>query len=256
MKINVTAASFCIVLAQVLQSAPAHAQLSDIFSSITKMGGLKTNALRVLTRQISLAEEVNTQANMALTAGSLAARAQLETTSALLNILQEFGPYAGQGPQSCMSVNSGEDITVAAERANQSADIFLGFNADGSGNFPAPEYESRRAANHLKKYCSAQEHNLGLCTSMFDGLAKFGSDYTKFARTDQLTAKQADAGHDFIAAIAPPALIKQPSSGCNEACQIQQYQARSMSAFASMGVLPIATQLANRTGTKTYLKEK
>jgi len=236
-----------------LLSGFAQAQIAEIFQSLTTYGTLEVSSLRVIAAQFSTSAKGMINADVAMTQGGVAAKALLATTTQLLEHLQNYGVYSGQGPQICMTINQGEDIDAATKRTNLAIDSFMGQSGDARGKYAAPDYERKRSSNHLEKYCSAQEHNLGICTSQFDGMAVFGSDYSKFARTEQLTEKKAKAGQDFIAAMLPPALPQLASSQCDDACINQGYNVRALNAMASIAALPIAVQLANRTGGKTYL---
>lgn len=216
---------------------------------------LKLSSRKVLASQFATAAKGMISGEVAVAQGGMAAKMQLSTTTELLKSFQRYGVYSGQGAQTCMAVNQGEDIDAANARTLAAINAFVGTEGDGRAKYAPSEYERSRSAVHMERYCSAQEHNMGLCVSKFDGMAKFGTDYSKFARTDHLTSKQAKAAGDFVATLVAPAMPKVVSTQCDTACMEDRSRNMRLSALSSMASMPFASQMANRSGVKTYLKE-
>ncbi|MBL8510055.1 MAG: hypothetical protein JNM52_00290 [Betaproteobacteria bacterium] len=213
------------------------------------------SAWKVATSQIATAEKQIIAVDTALAQGSLASRAQLSATTDLLHRTQQYGIFSGQGAQVCLAVGQRKDVANAGDRANVAQKAYMRDNGDGRGRFTPTEYELERAREQLKRYCSAEEHNLGLCQSSFDAMAGVGGDYQKLARNEQLTTKQAEAAKDFIATAVPAAIPVRAERNCGPACVRATEQLRYLSALSSMAALPMANQMSRRTGVKTNLKD-
>lgn len=229
---------------------PARAGALAFLMEMLTYGPIKVAGLKVVTSQVATAQKAQITNEVLLANGAMAGRAQLETTIQHIELFRNYGLISGQGPQTCSAINQRNDIEDIENRRNSYA--FTAMPTGGRSSVPREGYEDRRTEQRLDAYCSADEHNLKLCRSRFDGMASASTDYNKLLRADQLTAKQLKAAQEFVANLVPPQLPLQRSAECGAACQTDRASALRSDALASMVAVPMAAQLSSRIGVKTF----
>jgi hypothetical protein len=232
----------------------ARADVFEIFSVLQQYGTQKQSAIKVLTSQVSTAATMQMNADIALAQGSIASKALLSTTSEQIEIYRRYSALTGQGAQVCDAVNQRNDVDGIASA--RSAYAFTQPVNGGRAAVPRDRYESARLDKRLDAYCSADEHNLGLCKSRFDGMAAASTNYNKIVVADQFTGKQLKAVEDFVANLVPPPLPVQRASDCDVRCQMSRARAMRVDALASMVAAPMTASLSSRIGQKTFAEKK
>lgn len=235
-------------------SGVARADVFDIFTVLQNYGTQKLAAAKVLTSQISLAGTTQINADIALTQGAVAARALLSTASDQIDTYRSYSALTGQGAQVCDAVNQRNDVDDIAR--SREAYAFTEQRSNGRAAVPRDRYEAGRIEKSLDAYCSADENNLGICKSRFDGMQSASSNYTKISLADQFTTKQLRAAGDFISNLVPPPMPARRAGDCDAACKAQQMRALRADAMASMVAVPLAASMSNRIGQKTFADKK
>lgn len=211
-------------------------------------------AWKVFTSQVATAAKAQINASATLLQGEMIARGSLAGTVEQLGLYQKFSALTGQGAQVCDAVNQRNDIdTISLARE---AFEFVAVPRAGRAAVPAPNYEVDRSKNQLDAYCSADEHNLGICTSRFDGMASASSDFNKLMTEDQFTTKQLRSAEEYIANLVPPPLPVRSAANCDAGCQSTRMVAMRLDALSSMIAAPMAMQLSGRIGAKTFAVKK
>lgn len=215
----------------------------------------KIAALRVMTSQIATAAKAHINARTSIAQGAMAAQGMLSTTVEQLNQFQAFSALTGQGAQVCDAVAQRNDIdSISLAR---DAFQFVAMANAGRSAVPRDNYEVARASKQLDAYCSADEHNLGLCMSRFDGLANASTDFNKLTGVDQFTNKQLKAAEEYIANLVPAhKTVPQKAASCDAACQAVRLAELRANAAASMVAATMAMQLSSRIGEKTFAEKK
>lgn len=234
-------------------SSTAHAQLADIFRLMEQYGTQKQGASKVLASQISVAATAQINADIAIAQGAMVGRALLSTTVEQVETYRSFSGLTGQGAQVCDAVSQRNDIDDIDKK--RSLYSFTSQPRAGRSAIPPDRYESTRTERRLDAYCSADEHNLGLCKSRFDGMNTASTNYTKFALADQLTSKQLKAAEDFIANLVPRPSPVRRATECDVGCRTQLVQAMRLDAVSSMVAVPVAASLSGRIGAKTFAEK-
>lgn len=215
----------------------------------------KVAALKVMTSQIATAAKAHINARTSIVQAEMAAMGMLSTTVEQLQLFQAFSIVSGQGAQVCDAVAQRNDIdTISMARDSYQ---FVAMPNSGRAAVPRDNYEVARADKQLDAYCSADEHNLGLCTSRFDGMANASTSFNKVMTMDQFTNKQLRAAEDYIANIVPAQRVAaRTASSCDVSCQSSRLLALRANAAASMVATSMAMQLSGRIGEKTFAEKK
>ena len=228
----------------------ARADVFEIFGVLQNYATQKLAASKVLASQISLAATTQINADIALTQGSVAARAILSTTVDQIDAYRSYSGLTGQGAQICDAVNQRNDVDDIA--GARSVYRFTEQRGGGRAAVPPDRYEAARAEKALEAYCSADEHNLGICKSKFDGMNSAASNYSKIALNDQFTKKQLGAAGDFISNLVPPPLPARVAKNCDANCMALRGKSLRVEALSSMVAAPLAAGMSNRIGQKTF----
>lgn len=232
----------------------ARADVFDIFTVLQQYGTQKQSSIKVLTSQVATAATAQMNADIALAQGSVASKALLSTASDQVEIYRKYSALTGQGAQVCDAVNQRNDLDDIARARDGYA--FMQQSKGGRAAVPQDRYESARLDKRLDAYCSADEHNLGICKSRFDGMAVASTNYNKVVIADQFTTKQLKAAEDFVANLVPPPLPARRASDCDARCQGLRARAMRVDALASMVAAPMAASLSSRIGQKTFAEKK
>lgn len=240
----------CLVLGSFFYTGAAHAGLFDIIAALANLGTQKLSAIKVATAQIAVSANEQKKVDIALAEGAMKARAMLSTTVEQLETYRRYSHQSGQSVQVCDAVNQRDDLNSVADA--RQAYSFASPKRAGRADVSSDGYEEKLLDKRLDAYCSADEHNLGLCQSRFDGMAAASSDYAKIILPDQYTTKQVAAAQDYIANLVPPPLVQIQKGRCESACQIARIQAMRVDALSSMVAVPVAVNLSSRIGVKSF----
>lgn len=210
----------------------------------------KVSGYKVLTSQISVAAQQKINSAKRMAEAQMAAIALMASSIEQLEVFKDHSPMMGQGAQVCDAVNQRSDITRIAD-VRKAYDVGNVRNA-GRANFPANNYVGARIKQQLEDYCTADQHNLGLCRARADGMASASTDYTQLDVAEQFTNKQLKASNDFIANIVPGPSFVGFSGKCGPKCESVIASAKQMDSISSMAAFGLATQFSNRIGNKTY----
>ncbi len=232
----------------------ARADVFEIFTILQQYGTQKLSAAKVATAQVSLAATAQINADIALAQGAMAGRALLAMTTEQIESYRNYSVLTGQGAQVCDAVNQRNDVDDIARA--RGAYLFSNPKDGGRAALPRDRYDAAMLEKRLDAYCSADEHNLGLCRSRFDGMNSASTSYTKIVLADQFTGKQAKAAQDFIANLVPPPLPLQRAGDCDPGCQTQRVRAMRVDALASMVAFPMAASLSSHIGQKTFVEKQ
>lgn len=215
----------------------------------------KLSALRVMTSQIATSSKAQINATINIVQGEMAARGVLSGTTEQLDLYRSFAAIGGQGAQMCDAVSQRNDIDTLSRA--QDGYQFVAVPNAGRTTARRDNYEVVRAEKQMDAYCSAEEHNLGICKSRFDGMDNASSSFNKLMGMDQFTSKQLKAAEEFIAnAVPAPRLMPQASKSCDAACKGARLAAMRMDAASSMTAATLAMQLSGRIGAKTFAERK
>ncbi|SFF31545.1 hypothetical protein [Paracidovorax wautersii] len=215
----------------------------------------KLSALRVMTSQIATSSKAQINATISIVQGEMGARGVLAGTTEQLDLYRSFSAIGGQGVQMCDAVSQRNDIDTLS-RAQDSYQ-FVAVANSGRTSARRDNYEIVRAEKQMDAYCSAEEHNLGICKSRFDGMENASSSFNKLMGVDQFTNKQLKAAEEFIAnAVPAPRAMPQVSRACDAACKSARVAAMRMDAASSMTAATLAMQLSSRIGAKTFAERK
>lgn len=214
----------------------------------------KIAAWKVFTSQVATASKALINARTSVLQGEMAAKGSLAGTIEQLELYQSFSAVSGQGAQVCDAISQRDDIDKIA-LARDSFE-FVAMPRAGRTSAAPPSYEVDRSKDQLDAYCSADEHNLGICKSRFDGMASASANFNKIMTADQFTTKQLRSAEDYIANLVPPPLPVRSSANCDVGCQSARMAAMRLDAMSSMVAAPMAMQLSGRIGEKTFAVKK
>lgn len=214
----------------------------------------KIAAWKVFTSQSATAAKAQVNARVSILQGEMAAKGSLAATTEQLELYQAFSALTGQGAQVCSAVNQRNDIdTIALARDSFE---FVAMPRSGRAAVPASSYEETRAKVQIDAYCTADEHNLGICKSRFDGMAAASANYNKIMTADQFTTKQLRSAEDYIANLVPPPMPARAAKNCDAGCQSARMAALRVDATSSMVAAAMAMQMSSRIGEKTFAAVK
>ena len=214
----------------------------------------KMAARKVFTSQVATASKAVINARTSLLQGEMAARGSLATTIEQLELYQTFSSLTGQGAQVCDAVNQRNDIdTIALAR---DAVEFVAVTLSGRAPVSPQNYEVDRSKEQLDAYCSADEHNLGLCRSRVGGMASASANFNKLMTAEQFTTQQLRSAENYIANLVPPPMPVQSGAACDVGCRSARMAAMRVDALSSMVAAPMAMQLSGRIGEKTFAVKK
>jgi hypothetical protein len=233
---------------------PAHAGILEILKSLLSGEQGKVSATKVASAQVAMAAKAQINADVTLAQGEMYARGLLTSTVEQLETFRRFNGATGQGVQTCDAINQRNDVDTIARARD--AVTFTQMPNGGRAALSPDSYEVHRVVARMDAYCSADEHNLGLCKSRFDGMASASTNYNKLITADQFTAKQLKAAQDFVAELVPPPLPQRRNGGCDAGCQSERMGALRVDAMASMVAVPMAAQLAGKIGQKTFAEQR
>ena len=225
-------------------------------TSLVSVLNIEVTGIKVATSQVAVAAKSQINAAVVLAQGGMAARGTLASTLAQIEIYNNFGFESGQGPQTCAALGLRNDIDVIAQSRDKLA--FTAMSTAGRASFPLEFYEAQRASGRVAAYCSADEHNLGLCKSRFDGMAGVSTNYSKLSLQDQFTSKHIKAAQDFVAELVPPPMPVRANVVCGNGsgCQAERLAALRVDALSSMIAVSMAAQFSNQVGEKTFAAKR
>lgn len=181
----------------------------------------------------------------------MGALAMLNSSVAQMELYKEYSPIGGQGAQTCDAVNQSTDITRIA-RLRQQYDLG-NVSSAGQMAFNPTKYVQAQVKEQLDKYCTADQHNLGLCRAKYDGMAGASSNYASLMQHEQFTVKQLEAANHFIANLLPaPAPLSLAQKSCGARCDEVAHAYAEQNSFSSLVAHSFASNFGNRVGTKTY----
>lgn len=215
----------------------------------------KVASLRVMTSQFATASKAQINARVNLMQAQMGAIGVLASSVEKMEAFQSFSAVTGQGAQVCSAVAQRNDIDVISLGRNNYS--FVSGVRGGQSSTPADNYEILRSAAQLDAYCTAEENNLGICRSKFDGMAGYSSNFNKLQTAEQLTTKQLEAAKDFVAnMVPPPPKVVTASKNCDSACLSRRLASMQSDAAASMVATSMTMQMANQIGAKTFAEKK
>lgn len=223
---------------------------AGIFTGLIWIKQRQVMSWKVADAQIAAATKAQVNSSIALAQGKVGGTATLESTAQQIDTYRQFSAVVGQGAQVCDASSQRNDIDRIGTARDQYA--FANMANGGRAAYPAADYEVKRSADRLDLYCSADEHNLGLCRSRFDGMATASTSAPKVGLPDQYTHKQLKAASDYIANLVPAPVPTRGASTCDAGCQAARLAALRVEATSSMVAVPTAARLAGRIGEKTF----
>lgn len=238
------------------QGLLALALLAPCMGSAAETDGLarqRISGYKVLTTQISASTKQVLQGAKRVAEAQMASLAAVASTIEQMELFKDFGITMGQGAQVCDAVNQHADISRLADLL--SAYEIGRVNNAGRPNIGPENYTQARVKQQLTDYCSADQHNLGICRSKYDGMAALSTDYAGLEIQDQLTKKQLKAVNDFVGNLVPPP-APQYTGKCGPSCQSASAMGKQLDTFSSMAALGISAPFTNRIGAKTYAQIK
>ncbi len=243
----------------VAASAATADVLSFMLGSVTALVNvlnIGVSGLKVATSQVAVAAKAQINADIVVAQGAMAARGTLASTLEQIAVYNNFGFESGQGPQTCAAVGLRDDVDVISQSREKLA--FTAMATAGRAPFQREFYETQRATSRMGAYCSADEHNLGLCKSRFDGMAGISTNFGKLSLQPQFTSRHIKAAEDFVAELVPPPLPLRANVSCESgsACQGERVAAMRVDALSSMVAVSMAAQLSSRVGEKTFAAKR
>lgn len=215
----------------------------------------KIASLKVMTSQFATASKAQINAKVNLMQAQMGALGVLASTVEQLEAFQQFSAFTGQGAQVCDAVSQRNDIDAISVGRNSYS--FVSGVRGGQSDTPADNYEALRSKAQLDAYCTAEENNMGMCRSKFDGMAGYSSNFNKLQTSEQLTTKQLEAAKDFVAnMVPPPPKVAMASKNCDSGCLSRRLASMRSDAAASMVATSMTMQLANQIGAKTFAEKK
>jgi len=238
----------CVAVAALFMLAPGTAAA---FESVLTQ---KVASWKVFTSQVATAAKAQINARTSVLQGEMAARGSLATSIEQLELYQHYSALTGQGAQVCDAVSQRNDIDSIG-RSRDSFE-FVAMPRAGRAAIASADYEVERGKAQLDAYCSADEHNLGVCKSRFDGMASASANFNKIMTADQFTSKQLRSAEDYIANLVPPPVPVRAAAQCDVGCQSARMAALRLDAVSSMVAAPMAMQMSGRIGAKTFAAVK
>lgn len=213
----------------------------------------KIGALKVMTQQFATAAKTSIESAQRLAEAQIASVAYMNTTIGQMEVYQSFNPYTGQGPKFCDAVSNSKDIVAISTKRDN---FDLGnTNRAGRTKVAPDRYSELRVKSNLDKYCTADQHNLGICRARFDGLNGASSNYSKLAEIEQFTKGQFEAANEFIANLVPvpsKEIMTKKGGNCGVGCENAYVNAMQADAFSSMVAFGAKSSFSSQIGTKTF----
>lgn len=220
-------------------------------ADVQGLGNQKIASYKVMTAQFAAASKAAITNLQRVAEGEMAALSIQASLLDQMMIYRQYSPLVGQGAQVCDAVNNNSDIDIISRSRPR---IEMGnLSTAGRPKIDPSNYIATRVKDQLENYCTADEHNLGLCRAKFDGMAAAASDFGKLMDKELFTSKELKASNDFVANMVPPPAPKVSKNNCKtSSCLELVAAARSMDAFGGLVANSYASVFSSRVGTKSY----
>lgn len=220
-------------------------------ADVESFGNQKIASFKVMAAQFSSASKAAITNLQRVAEGEMAALSMRLSMLDQLEVYRQFSPLVGQGAQVCDAVNNNSDIDIISRTRTR---YEMGnLSTAGRLKIDPANYVSTSVKEQLNNYCTADQHNMGLCRAKFDGMAAASSDFSKLMHKELFTAKDLNASNAFVANMVPPPAPKLTKNRCKtNSCMELASASRSMDAFGGLVAHSYTSVFASRVGTKTY----